>query len=158
MNHAEETKKNKTEENIPVPNDEITLSEVRSWNTTEIVDLYRTGGWWDMGWSTDRIAQILKGSFIFIIAHDMQNRAVGMGRIIADGTADGYIQDVVVFPEYRGRGIGERIATTLRRLGSAHGLTWIGLISAPQKESIYLRAGFSEMKNYTPMLFENEKK
>ncbi len=136
---------------------EITLSEVRSWNKTEIVDLYRTGGWWDMGWSTDRIAQILQGSFIFIIAHDTQNRAVGMGRIIADGMADGYIQDVVVFPEYRGRGIGERIATTLRRLGSLHGLTWIGLISAPQKESIYLRAGFSEMKNYTPMLFENEK-
>lgn len=157
MNHAEETKKNKTEENISVTTDEITLSEVRSWNITEIVDLYRTGGWWDMGWSTDRIAQILQGSFIFIIAHDTQNRAVGMGRIIADGTADGYIQDVVVFPEYRGRGIGERIAATLRRLGSLHGLTWIGLISAPQKESIYLRAGFSEMKNYTPMLFENEK-
>ncbi|HJJ43123.1 MAG TPA: GNAT family N-acetyltransferase [Methanocorpusculum sp.] len=137
--------------------DDITLSEVHSWHASEIVDLYRTGGWWEMGWSTDRIAHILDRSFIFIIAHDTQNRAVGMGRIIADGVADGYIQDVVVFPEYRGHGIGERIATTLRRLGSAHGLTWIGLISAPDKESIYLRAGFSEMKNYTSMLFENEK-
>lgn len=137
--------------------EEITLSIVRSWNRTEILDLYRTGGWWEMGWSTDRIAQIIEGSSIFLIAHDTQNRAVGMGRIISDGVADGYIQDVVVFPEFRGRGIGERIAKTLKRLGSAQGLTWIGLVSAPGKESIYRRAGFSEMKNYTPMLFEHEK-
>jgi len=137
--------------------EEINLSEVRSWNSPEIIDLYRTGGWWEIGWRTDRIAQIIDGSFIFLIAHDTQNRAVGMGRIISDGAADGYIQDVVVFPEYRGRGIGERIAKTLTRLGSAHGLTWIGLISAPGKESIYRRSGFSEMKNYTPMLFEHEK-
>jgi len=157
MDHAERNNKYKLQDKTPLSKEEITLSEVRSWNSSEIVDLYRTGGWWDMGWSTDRIAQILDGSFILIIAHDDQNRAVGMGRIISDGIADGYIQDVVVFPEYRGRGIGERIAKTLRQLGSAHGLTWIGLISAPEKESIYLRAGFSEMKNYTPMLFENEK-
>ena len=137
--------------------EEINLSEVRSWNSPEIIDLYRAGGWWEIGWRTDRIAQIIDGSFIFLIAHDTQNRAVGMGRIISDGAADGYIQDVVVFPEYRGRGIGERIAKTLTRLGSAHGLTWIGLISAPGKESIYRRSGFAEMKNYTPMLFEHEK-
>lgn len=110
-----------------------------------------------MGWSTNRIAQIIDGSFIFLVAHDTENRAVGMARIISDGVADGYIQDVVVFPEYRGRGIGERMATTLKNLGAAYGLTWIGLVSAPGKESIYRRAGFAEMKNYTPMLFEYEK-
>lgn len=137
--------------------DKITISEVSSWNASEILDLYRTGGWWDMGWNTSNIAQIIRGSFIFVIAHDENNHAFGMGRIIADGSSDGYIQDLVVLPEYRGRGIGGRIAKTLRHLGSLHGLSWIGLISAPGKERLYTKAGFDEMKNFTPMLFENEK-
>lgn len=141
----------------PLSEEKITLSIIRSWNKSEILDLYRTGGWWEMGWNTDRIAQIIDGSFIFLVACDTRNRAVGMGRIISDEVADGYVQDVVVFPEHRGRGIGERMAKTLKLLGSAYGLTWIGLVSAPGKESIYRRAGFSEMKNYTPMLFEHEK-
>jgi hypothetical protein len=55
------------------------------------------------------------------------------------------------------RSIGGRIAHTLRLLGLAHGLSWIGLIAAPGKEQFYTRAGFTEMKNMTPMLFENEK-
>jgi len=138
--------------------EKILLSEVRSWNASEIVDLYRTGGWWEMGWSSDNIAQIIRGSFVFVIAHDENNHAIGMGRIIADGASDGYIQDLIVFPEYRAHGIGGRIAHTLRLLGLAHGLSWIGLIAAPGKEQFYTRAGFTKMKNMTPMLFENEKK
>lgn len=146
------------QENPEKTNPEITYLAVRRWDDTEIIDLYRAGGWWEMGWSPAGIAPLMRGSFLFIIALDtITGHAVGMGRIIADGSSDGYIQDVVVHHNYRERGIGTTIATLLRRLGAALGLSWIGLISAPGKENIYKRAGFSPMENYTPMNLDEER-
>ncbi|HJJ35964.1 MAG TPA: GNAT family N-acetyltransferase [Methanocorpusculum sp.] len=135
-------------------NHEITLSVVRSWNTAEIVDLYRAGGWWDIGYDPTQIPRLLDGSFIAIVAMDEHQNAVGFGRFISDGAADGYLQDIVVFPEYRGQGIGSRIVAALKKLAILSGHTWIGLVAAPGKEEFYRRAGFSTMENYTPMLKE----
>lgn len=109
-----------------------------------------------MGFDSAEIEVIIRGSFFFAVAFDENKNAVGMGRIIADKTSDGYIQDVVVFPEYRNTGIGSRIVSALKKLGDLYGLKWLGLISAPGKENFYNRAGFSPMINYTPMLFEKK--
>lgn len=133
---------------------EITLSVVRSWNTADIVDLYRAGGWWDVGFDPNQIPRLLDGSFLVIVALDRQDNAVGFGRFISDGASDGYLQDIVVFPEYRGQGIGSRIVAALKKLAILYGHTWLGLISAPGKEEFYRRSGFSVMEKYTPMLKE----
>lgn len=133
-------------------NQGIAYRAIRNWSESEIIDLYRAVGWWEMGWKPEDIASMMHSSFLFIIALDTTTgRAIGMGRIIADGSSDGYIDDVAVLPTYRERGIGTTIATLLRSLGTALGLSWIGLISAPGKENIYKRAGFFPMENYTPM-------
>ena len=66
-----------------------------------------------MGYDKAAIPRLLDGSFLVIIAKDEENNAVGMGRLISDGASDAYIQDVVVFPEYRGHGIGSRIVSAL---------------------------------------------
>ncbi|HJJ90332.1 MAG TPA: GNAT family N-acetyltransferase [Methanocorpusculum sp.] len=140
-------------------NREIVYRAIRNWNESEIVDIYRAGGWWEMGWDITNITSLIHGSFLFIIAIDVTTgHAIGMGRIIADGTSDGYIQDVAVLHHYRKRGIGTTIVTLLRSLGNALGLSWLGLISAPGKENIYKHAGFSIMKNYTPMNIDDERK
>ena len=110
--------------------------------------------WWEMGWDKTQIPTLINGSYLVIIARDAENNAVGMGRLISDGSSDCYIQDVVVFPEYREHRIGSRIVTALKRIAELTGHTWIGLISAPGKEQFYERAGFSRMENYTPMLKE----
>lgn len=134
--------------------EEITLSVIRSWNTAEIVELYRAGGWWDVGYDPQQIPRLLDGSFLVVVAKDEHDQAVGFGRFISDGASDGYLQDIVVFPDYRGRGIGSRIVSVLKNLAALYGHTWIGLVSAPGKEEFYQRAGFSVMEKYTPMLIE----
>ena len=49
----------------------------------------------------------MQGSLAFVIALDTQtNHLIGMGRVISDGTSDGYLQDVIVLPEFRKLGIG----------------------------------------------------
>ena len=139
-------------------NQGIVYRAIRNWNESEIIDLYRAGGWWEIGWNPAGIAPLIRGSFLFIIALDTTTgQTIGMGRIIADGSSDGYIQDVAVLHTYRERGIGTTIATLLRSLGTALGLSWIGLISAPGKENIYKRAGFSPTENYTPMNLDEER-
>ena len=139
---------------INIAPEEITLTAVRAWGAEEVIDLYRAGGWWEMGWNKSQIPTLINGSYLVIIARDLENNAVGMGRLISDGSSDCYIQDVVVFPEYREHRIGSRIVAALKRIAELTGHTWIGLISAPGKEQFYERAGFSRMENYTPMLRE----
>lgn len=139
---------------INIAPEEITLTAVRAWSAEEVIDLYRAGGWWEMGWDKSQIPTLINGSYLVIIARDSKNNAVGMGRLISDGSSDCYIQDVVVFPEYREHRIGSRIVAALKRIAELTGHTWIGLISAPGKEQFYERAGFSRMENYTPMLRE----
>lgn len=139
---------------INIAPEEITLTAVRAWSAEEVIDLYRAGGWWEMGWDKSQIPPLINGSYLVIIARDSENNAVGMGRLISDSSSDCYIQDVVVFPEYREQRIGSRIVTALKRIAELTGHTWIGLISAPGKEQFYERAGFSRMENYTPMLKE----
>ena len=139
---------------INIAPEKITLTAVRAWDAEEVIDLYRAGGWWEMGWDKNQIPTLINGSYLVLIARDLENNAVGMGRLISDGSSDCYIQDVVVFPKYRGNGIGSRIVTALKRIAELTGHTWIGLISAPGKEEFYKRAGFNPMENYTPMLTE----
>ncbi len=53
------------------------------------------------------LPRLIRGSFLFAVAVDRKTgHAVGMGRVISDGVSDGYIQDLVVLPEYRKTGIG----------------------------------------------------
>ena len=146
------------QENPEKTNPEITYLAVRRWDDTEIIDLYRAGGWWEMGWSPAGIAPLMRGSFLFIIPLDQPaGHAEEIGRINADGSSDRNIHDVVVQHNARERGISTTIAALLRRLGAALGLSWIVLISAPGKENIYKRAGFSPMENYTPMNLDEER-
>ncbi|MDR0438612.1 MAG: GNAT family N-acetyltransferase [Methanocalculaceae archaeon] len=138
--------------------EKISYRVIGSWDESEIIALYRAGGWWELGSNPQNIPLLIRGSFLFIIALDIDTDcAVGMGRIIADGFSDGYIQDVVVHHDYRENGIGTVIATLLRSLGLALGLSWMGLISVPGMENIYIRAGFSPMKNYIPMNLDEKR-
>ena len=136
----------------------ITFALTTNWPADEIIELYRAGGWWEMGWNPNGIAPLMRGSYLYLIAIDTTTKsAVGMGRLIADGSSDAYFQDISVLPEYRTRGIGREIVRILRSLGKAYGLSWMGLIAAPEKENFYLHQGFSPMPDYTPMLLDEER-
>jgi len=77
------------------------------------------------------IPQMIRGSLCFLLAREPGGRVVGMGRVISDGRQRRYIQDVVVLPEFRGRGIGRTIIRRLTDRCVAAGLTWIGLVAEP---------------------------
>ena len=129
---------------------EVRLVDV--WDVETIADLYRAGGWWNEAWDPAGLRDLIAGSFAFAVAIDSAaGRAVGMGRVISDGVSDGYVQDLVVLPGYRGRGIGTMILSTLLNYCKSAGVTWVGLIAEPGTESFYTELGSRTMKEHVPM-------
>ncbi len=120
----------------------------------QIVALYKAGGWWrenPEAWAT--LPALIKGSLCFLVARQ-GDRLVGMGRVISDGVSDGYIQDVVVLEELRGRGIGAELVQRLGRRCRERGLVWVALVAEPGTRPFYERLGFSLLgAGYEPMFY-----
>ncbi len=137
--------------------DTIAVQLVQAWDGNEIANLYRAGGWWKEEYDPKELSRLILGSFLFVVAVDLKTgRAVGMGRVIADGVSDGYIQDLVVLPEYRKTGIGARIVSILVKKCVERGISWIGLIAEPGTENFYLPFGFHPLEGHTPLIFRSD--
>lgn len=138
---------------------EIEISIVKEADAGQILELYRHQGWWQKDENPqdlETVKGIVANSFCFAIAKQGE-RIIGMGRCISDGFSDAYIQDVVVHSDFRGQGIGTKIMKKLMEHLHTHKIQWIGLISEPGQEEFYVKLGFSQMKNYTPMLLDMPK-
>ena len=134
--------------------EEISVSIVTHWDTRVVAALYRAGGWWKEEWDPADLTSLMRSSFAFAIAHTTHSRqAVGMGRVISDGVSDAYIQDLVVIPGWRGKGVGKQILSSLIAYCHVHRITWIGLIAEPGTMEFYTSMGFSPLKGYIPMKF-----
>ena len=135
----------------------IEIRLVDSWPENEIVNLYKAGGWWKDYYDPSKLKYLIKGSFAFMVAVEkISKKAVGMGRVISDGVSDAYIQDLVVLPEYRDKGIGRQLVKTLLEYCLSKKIIWIGLIAEPDQYGFYLNIGFKTLKNYTPMKYQKD--
>jgi ribosomal protein S18 acetylase RimI-like enzyme len=138
-------------------NKKIEIRFITSWKEDEVVELYKAGGWWKESYNKSAINSMIAGSFVFAIAIDSTTgKAIGMGRVLSDGTSDAYIQDMVVLPAYQGLGIGERLVKSLIDHCISKGIVWIGLIAEPGKDSFYMAMGLKPMKDYIPMIYQME--
>ncbi|MDI3506890.1 MAG: hypothetical protein PWQ46_1065 [Methanomicrobiaceae archaeon] len=138
---------------------DVEVRIVDAWDVDEIADLYRAGGWWKEEWNPAGLSSLIRGSFAFAVAVESSTgRTVGMGRVISDGVSDGYVQDLVVHPNYRDRDIGTMILSALLKECTSAGVTWIALIAEPETEAFYARSGFQRMEGHTPMRWYPEKR
>jgi GNAT superfamily N-acetyltransferase len=143
--------------NVITVGDDIAIQLVQTWNEVEIANLYRAGGWWKEEYDQRELPRLIRGSFLFAVAVDRKTgHAVGMGRVISDGVSDGYIQDLVVLPEYRKTGIGAQIVSILVKKCIERGISWIGLIAEPDTEKFYLPFGFHPMEGHVPLKFRSD--
>jgi GNAT superfamily N-acetyltransferase len=126
---------------------------VTAWPADAVVALYEAAGWWRES-ETGRaaIGPMIAGSFAFLVVTEGA-QTIGMGRAISDGVSDAYIQDVVVLPAHRGRGIGAEIVARLTRRCTERGLVWIGLVAEPGTTAFYERLGYRVLEGYVPMRY-----
>lgn len=100
---------------------------------------------------SDRIASnALNNAFHITTVRD-NGRAIGMIRVLSDGSYANFITDVMVIPEYQKRGIGrELMRRTMDHMMSTlePGETIaLYLMSATGKEEFYKQFGFKERPN-----------
>lgn len=101
-----------------------------------------------VGWSVlpeQQIETALRNS-LFTIAVTDQEQVVGMGRLVGDGCYICYVQDLVVLPDYQGKGIGkymiERLVSYVNEKGIPDTNITLGLFAAMGKEGFYQKQGF----------------
>ncbi|HAZ14124.1 MAG: hypothetical protein A2X86_02840 [Bdellovibrionales bacterium GWA2_49_15] len=118
----------------------------------KICDLYKSAGWWDEGESCtpQKISKLILGSFCFISVWE-DDKLVGMGRAISDGSDDAYLQDIFVDVNYRKQGMATNIISRLTDYCLSKNIDWVALIAAPGSVGLYEKAGFQKMIDYTPM-------
>lgn len=119
--------------------------------------LYRLADWVSDGEDCSFINRAVAGSFLAAAAFEGEN-LVGMGRVLSDGVSDAYIQDVVVHPDFRGKGIGGKIVMFLVSELEARGVDWIALVGEPGTENFYSRLGFEAPKGFTLWKWNNSEK
>ena len=135
----------------------IEIKIVDNWSENDIVDLYKAGGWWKETYNSSEINKLIKGSFVFVVViNNKLNKAIGMGRILSDGISDAYFQDLIILPEYRGKGLGKKLVKFLLKFCLSKGIQWIGLISEPGQDGFYSSMNFNKMKDYIPMKYKIE--
>ena len=118
----------------------------------ELAELYREAGWWDGNDDGAWIRELPQRSVLFLIAR-CEGKIVGMGRVIADGISDGYLQDVFVSETFRKQKIGAELVRTLTEAAAAMGIDWLLLIAAPGKTEFYEALGYHVMQQHVPMRF-----
>lgn len=120
----------------------IKFSEDRL-SVAEYLGLREAVGWKKL---TERQAELALENCIYCISAYDEGRLIGMGRIVGDGAVICYIQDLIVLPEYHGRGVGSALIKHLKNYVqslSADGEEMMfALMCAKGREGFYEKHGF----------------
>jgi len=76
-------------------------------------------------------------------------KLVGLGRALSDGEYQAAVYDVVLLPEYQGKGMGKEI---MRRLCEQLPVDNIILYAVPGREGFYEKCGFRRMRTAMAVL------
>lgn len=137
--------------------EQIEIKIIKKWPQDDIIRLYKAGGWWKPHYKKSGLQKLIEQSYAFaVVIHKPTKKTIGMGRIISDKTSDAYIQDLIILPEYRGKGYGRQLVKKLIEHCVTNKLHWIGLIAEPNQDEFYKKIGFKKMEKYVPMLYETE--
>jgi GNAT superfamily N-acetyltransferase len=71
-------------------------------------------------------------------------RQIGFGRVITDCAVFGYLSDVFVLPEFRGRGVGKYLVKAMLEHPDVRGLKLI-LLRTRDAHGLYAQFGFTPL-------------
>ncbi|HSZ04402.1 MAG TPA: GNAT family N-acetyltransferase [Solirubrobacteraceae bacterium] len=108
--------------------------------------------YWGRGRSRERVERAIRGSSrVMGLYHD--GAQVGFARVVSDGVVVGYLADVYVLREHRGRGLGLELVREIldgARDGLAAEVRW--LLHTADAQGLYAKLGFSDAPPTYPMM------
>ncbi len=100
----------------------------------------------------EQVEKALSNNLFDVIAVS-EGKVIGMGRLVGDGVMYWYLQEIIVLPEFQGKGIGTRIVNRLLEFISDNTVpgtfTSVGLTAATGRDSFYEKFGFSKSLGMT---------
>jgi GNAT superfamily N-acetyltransferase len=117
--------------------------------TAELLSRFRQS----VHWSDKPLHQFKKAleNSLFSVAAVCDGKTVGIGRLIGDGVTDWYLKDIIIHPDYQGKGIGRALMEYLLRHITDNSLpettVTISLLAAKGKEPFYEKLGFRVRPN-----------
>lgn len=107
----------------------------------------------------DVVAKSLANDLFSVCVMD-GDKTVGIGRVVGDGAIYFYIQDVIVLPEYQGKGIGRQIMHAIENYlseATSHN-SFIGLMAAEDTQPFYHLFDYRERPGNAPGMFKRIRK
>jgi GNAT superfamily N-acetyltransferase len=128
-------------------------------NKDEYFSLFTTTGWnKEYRASPDDLERANRNSWLVVSAYD-DSKLVGFGRVVTDFVLHAMIFDMIVLPNYQGRGIGTMILMRLVKRCLEQGIRDIQLFCAKGQTAFYEKNGFEARSDDAPgMQLKKDKK
>ncbi len=119
-------------------------------DAAEFFELFETTGWnEEYKADVNDLDKVLENSWYIVSAYE-GGRLVGTGRMITDGMLHAMIFDMIVYPEYQGKGIGAEILKMLVGKCKEYEIRDVQLFSAKGKAGFYEKNGFFRRADDAP--------
>ena len=120
------------------------LKEYRDYHEAEILNLYAAAGWIAYTENPAALRQGFERSLLVLAAYE-ENHLLGIIRIVGDGATVVFIQDILVYPEHRRKGIGTALLQAV--LNRYQHVRQIELVTDNTEETVafYRSLGFRDL-------------
>lgn len=126
------------------------------WELPTVAEYQRFRGYTD--WSTldDLAVEVGLNNSLFSVKAVLDGRLVGIGRVVGDGSIYFYIQDVIIAPKHRSKGIGHTITEELMKMirEVATNDAFVGLMAADGTAPFYHKLGFHAREKAKPGMYQ----
>lgn len=118
------------------------ITEYMEYNEQEILPLYESVGWVNYTKSPRMLKEAYSHSLRIYAAY-VDNKLVGVIRVVGDGFSVVFVQDLLVYPEYQGQGIGTALLKKI--MEEYHGVYQLHLLTDNTEKTVafYKSLGFA---------------
>ena len=113
-------------------------------SVSEYLNLRASVGWKQL---SERQAELALENCIYCLSAYDNGKLIGMGRVVGDGAVICYIQDLIVLPEYHGKGVGSALVQHLTEFVEGFVTDdeqiMLCLMCAKGREGFYEKMGFT---------------
>ena len=118
-------------------------------NNLDNIDWKRVSNLFEcIGWgyrSPEKIEESFRASSHSCFFYTSDNELIAFGRTVDDGIYYALLVDVVVHPDFQGKGLGRKIVDYLK--SKLAGYNFITLTAAPEKDGFYKKLGWKRQKS-----------